>query len=237
EILKYLEKSGVKVMNSYEAYANSRDKLMMNLTLRRSGIRVPDTLVIADRSKPGCVDSFFEKHRRVVLKPRSNHGGKGILRFSDPADFWDYTEMVEGFFDNHYLEAFVDFGEMDYRVEVVNDTVAGGYRRLKTHPFKTNIGSGGQMVAELPGRDVLDLGHRAARAVKIDCTAVDIVRCRQSGELYVLEVNPIMGVFLETALRSGSRFPAQENVHELFQTDDLKMDLLMQMIGGLNLHT
>lgn len=231
EMLQFLEYKGVRVMNSFGAYKLAKDKFASNLLLRQNGIRVPRSLLFSRDTKMSIVKSFFEEcNNMVLLKPRSNHGGLGIMKFQDYESFADYLGMVHEHIFVHYLEEYIEFEEMDYRVEVVGGEAISGYRRRKKHSFKTNIGSGGSMVPELPDVHVCSVALRAARLLKLDCTIVDMVRSIRDQELYLLEVNPIMGIFLEAAMSSGYKISVPANIDPLFCTDNVKMNRLVQII-------
>lgn len=223
DILNVLSKSNVKVFNHYDAFSVAKDKMLANSLLRDSGLPVPPSLFIGAEFDKNIIKQVFSDWKKVVLKPRRNHGGKGILMFDDYEKFDDFCQATKGFYNDYYLEKFIEFGTHDYRIEVFDGKVIGGYSRQRTHAFKTNISSGGQHIYIPVNKECEDIALKAATSIGITTTIVDMIKSVEDNQYYILEVNPIMGIFLESVISSGERFPAPDIIEQQLCSDGTKI--------------
>ncbi len=231
DILKMLEISGVHVFNDYNTFMRCKDKLIANMILRQNGITVPNSMLINNHISKDIVNEFIlESGGSVLIKPRTNHGGKGIIKVDSVEQFWDIYTATANVFDNYYLEQYIEFENNDYRIEIFDGEVIGGYSRSKSGSYKTNVSSGGGML-EIPVlEEVKQIGLKAAKVLGITTTIIDMIRSKKNNKLYILEVNPMMGIFIESAMKSGAKLPAQENIPEQFRTDEIKMNKIIEYI-------
>lgn len=209
DILRALETSGVRIYNACAPFFECLDKFHTNQKLRKYGVRVPDAALLSRHPDPAILKSIFTAWGTVLFKPRRAHGASGIIRFDDVEQFSDFTQATSAAFEHYYLEQYIPFGERDYRVEILNGKCLGGYGRKKMHRFKTNISAGGEMLPSKLGEEV-KVALNAASVMKIESTIVDMIQSQASGEFYVLEVNPLLGIFVESAMRAGSKMPDTE---------------------------
>lgn len=228
DILRLIQLSGVKVVNSYETFFAAQDKPTANSILRRHGVRVPDALFVGRDFVPEVVQNTFATWKRALIKPRRRHCAKGIVRVNDYEEFVNFFLATSDFTESYYLERYIDFGDHDYRVEIVNYKLMGGYSRQRTHRFKTNIGSDGRMLGLAPQQEQVDLALQAARALNITSTIVNMVRSTEDQMLYVLEVNPILGVFVEEGIRAGEHGAIES--HPVYSYDSAKIDAIVSYL-------
>lgn len=229
DILRSIELSGVRVINGWQAYATSKDKFITNSLLRRHGIRVPPAALVSSSVTRAFIDTLFDDWKRVLVKPRGSHGATGIQLFDDAEQLWDFVLATRYLLGSYYLERFLEFGDHDYRVEIFDGEVVGGYSRKRRHRFKTNVTGGGAMlpISSTPAREELAL--RAANALGITTTIVDMIEAVEDGQTYILEVNPIMGIFVEAGMRAGTKMPVTEP-HPAYSNDDSKLDHLVRYL-------
>ena len=225
EILRALDQTGVTVINNWDSYSKAKDKFIANLLLRKNGISVPPSALIPTSVISSVAATIFERWGSVLFKPRSNHGGKGIIRFKDSSTFIDFTQTMNDYINNYYLEKYIDFDKHDYRVEVFDEQIIGGYCRTKIHDFKTNIACGGLMTPITPPSEFNHIALAAAKTLNIKATIVDMVKSKEDGKIYVLEVNPIMGIFVEAGNRSGEK-SVITTIDPVYANDNLKLDRL-----------
>lgn len=228
DILKALELSGVRIVNCWDAFCNAKDKFMANVILRKHGINVPPAMFVNKKQALDMAADIFNKWNAICVKLRKNHGGKGIVRFNCETDFTDFIGITQ--FDSYYIEKFIDFGAHDYRVEILKNEVIGSYCRVKRHPFKTNMNAGGLFTAKVPGSEFEKIALNAAKALNIETTIVDMVKSQIDGEIYILEINPIMGLFIEAFLLDSPQFKG-EDVNLKHQNDELKLNRLTDYLA------
>lgn len=199
DLLHALEISGVPVVNSFKTHQLAGDKFSANQILRQHDILVPNSLLLNRHITTKKLIELTKNWRSIVLKARNNSGGRGIIKINNTEQLCDYIESIRHFADNFYLEEFIDFGDHDYRIELVDGMVTSCYSRKKQHDFKTNSYAGADIIYcdKSAYDEPIKLAQQAARIIGVDVTAVDIIRCLASGRYYVLEVNDIMGIFIE----------------------------------------
>lgn len=231
EILRIIELSGVPIINSFSSFDNCQDKFIANFLLRQSGINVPPAMLIPTNVTFEFVKEIFNEWEALVLKPRRSHGGKGIQKFESAERFFDFISSVEGFYDNFYIEKFISFGEKDFRVDLINGEVVGGYSRKKNHSFKTNVHENAEMLPIPPTEDRIAYAKKASEILGITCTIIDMLISEDDGKLYIIEVNPLLGVFTEIGLIVGvNTIQSAKDIHPIFAYDDKKIKMLVNYL-------
>ena len=229
DILKALEDSGVRVVPNWKAFSTAKDKFTANLLLRKNGINVPPAMLINKKQLEKHAENLFDMWGKICLKPRRNHGGKGIMLFEEPSMLLDFVQATDGLIDHFYLEKYIPFDEQDVRVEIFQNEVIGGYSRRKSHPFKTNVSSGGLMTPNKPSFEYQKIALQAAKIIGIETTIVDMIKSLVDEKVYILEVNPIMGIFVESGIRYSSK-SSVKTIHEDYANDDLKLSKLIDFL-------
>lgn len=231
DILRALQDSGVNVVNECISFFNCRDKFKANQLLRQQGVTVPDAALLGTSVADSVIHELFARWGSLVYKPRSGHGAVGIMRFVDAEQFIDFIQATSHFLSDYYVEQYIEFGDYDRRVEIFNGELMGGYSRKKKHSFKTNISAGGEMTPRILGAEV-DVALEAAKVLGINGTIVDMVQSSADGKFYVLEVNPLLGIFVESAMRAGTKMPDTEP-DQRYSYDRLKLDSIAGYIDTL----
>lgn len=227
DILRALEKSGVKISNQVEPYSYANDKFLANCILRRAGVRVTESMLIPIDFPEVKIKDIFHEWKSVIVKPRDKICAIGIMKFDDAEKFIDFCLFAKEFKQNLYIEKYIPFKERDSRVEIFNGKVVGdGFSRLMRHSFKSNVRSGGIATYIPAEEDVRQIAKDAAKALGINATIVDIVRHSESQLPYVIEVNPFMGVFY------GAHYESLGKVSPEYFTeiDKLKVNLIVDHI-------
>lgn len=228
DILRALELSGVRVVNSWDAFYTAKNKFMTNVLLKKNGVNVPPSLFINSSQAAYKAEEIFTNWKKIVVKPTSRHAGKGIMAFDSAEKFVDFVDATSGCFESYYIEKFIDFGDHDYRVEIFDGKVVCGYCRHKTHSFKTNISSKGYLIPDVPTQEFEDVALKAAGILGIESTIIDMVRSKENGEIFLLEVNCIMGIFVESF-----DLVNKIDIYPSFACDEKKIDLLVNYLSCL----
>lgn len=229
--LHALERSGVKVVNTPASYDAARDKPVANQLLRNAGFTVPRSALLTPRDLSRHAEALMRDWGSVVLKPRARHGGYGIVLFTDAGQLQDFCG-IESSVDNYYCEEFIPFGDLDMRVEIAAGVGIGGYSRRRTHAFKTNVSSGGIMTPNPPDEGLCRLAESAVRTIGLDYSIVDFLRNERTGEITVIEVNPILGIFVEEAMRVSPKTSLRE-VHPSYALDAKKLEMITAHLDAL----
>jgi ribosomal protein S6--L-glutamate ligase len=234
QVLRAAELSGVRLVNSWRAFERASDKFLANLLLRRAGVPVPEAALVDAHTDRDVVRRLVGGWGGAVVKARFSFGGKGVIRFTDADHLLDYIQVTRHHTVDYYIEQFVPFSERDYRVEVIDDRVVGSYSRGLVHAYKTNMSaltnlSQARFLRLEPSEELLTIGLRAASTLGLDATIVDAIRAESDGRLYVIEVNCMLGIFVEAANEALGITGVEPGAYALC-SDARKMDALTALL-------
>lgn len=232
DILKLIEFSGVKVFNPYEAFYNAKDKLMTNMLLSKAKINVPSSICIGNNFDKKKIEPILKKWGSFVFKNRTGNGGRGIIKFNDYETFHDFYIATKDFFEGFYLEEFIEFDDMDYRIEIFEGKVINHYSRKKSHSYKTNYKSGGSVVKSKIYKGHEKIALKACKTLGLTVTIVDILVSSKTGKSYVIEVNNI-GIFLGEILKNDKIHNDKKIISFHFKKDKEKIKLILDHIDKL----
>ena len=176
---------GFKALNAHTGIASNKTQAFIALT--KAGVKVPKYTASKDDAK-----EWLQKGERVFArKLLSSHSGKGIVNLKGDVEVPDAPLYVQ------YVQKNAEF-----RVHATKDKaflVQQKRQREGVEPKDKFIRSwhNGYVfvknnVEEAPG--IHELAVASVRACGLDFGAVDIIRGKKDGELYVLEVNTAPGV-------------------------------------------
>jgi ribosomal protein S6--L-glutamate ligase len=225
-ILQALDRK-IKVVNPYSKNEDARDKFLSNFILHNAKIKTPPSILIPIDISESFIFDIFNKWKSILLKPRRWYGGKGIMKFDSAEQFLDFRYLGQSFFNEFFLQKFIPFQDRDYRVEIIGNKFIGHYSRIKGHSFKTNVKAGGSVVLNKYDEKKINLAQRAAAALNLDITIVDMIDSKEDNEPYVIEVNDSLGVF-----ESVDTLPTiDKKTHDEFiDYDTKKMQALTQYL-------
>lgn len=230
DILKAIELSGVKVINDTESFFKCKDKFISNFILKNNNINVPESLLIPNNVISKNLKEKLIEFKSFLVKPRDNYGGYGIIKFNDIEQFEDYFLATKNFYSNYYIEKFIDFNDHDYRVEIFDNKIVGSYSRSKNHSFKTNISSGGSLNSVHIENEEKNIALQAAKIMGITSTIIDMVKSNKDGKFYILEVNPLLGIFVQACIKSGDRNISKNFSDKNSYNDDVKLQSIVNYI-------
>jgi len=166
------------------------NRLSCTVTLRASGIPIPETVVT---EKLEAVYHAVEKFGRAVLKPLYSTKAKGmtVVDFGAP----DWQETVQAFAQAHpmiYIQKFLDIPGQDLGVVFLGGKYLATYARVgNSKSWNTTIQSGGHYEPYEPTPEIIDLATQAQAVFGLDFTCVDVVET-QKGPM-VFEVSAFGG--------------------------------------------
>lgn len=233
-ILHALERSGVTLVNSFIAFDMASDKFAANQRLRWKGLSVPESMLIPHSPPHRLLEEMFAEWVSVVVKPRYSFGGKGIIRFDDAEHFSDFIGATKNFISDHYVERFIPFKDHDYRIEIIGGEVVGSYSRGLAHSFKTNMSackdkSSARFLGLPPKPEHELMALKAAKALGLDCTIVDMVEATTNQTPHIIEINCQLGIFVEEANRVLG-IPAYGDDPYRYASDERKLDALTEFL-------
>lgn len=176
-LLRHFERRGVRLVNGPATIELVADKLHTLQKLNREGLPIPRTML---GKFPMDVDLVQkELGFPVIVKTLKGTRGAGVLKCEDRAQFEDLAGLLASaearadFLFQSYIKA--SHGR-DVRVLVVGGrVVAAMERRSLTGGFKSNVSLGGVGAAYNPPPEMAELALKAAEALGLDVTGIDIL--------------------------------------------------------------
>ena len=205
--LHYLEKLGVRVINSARVIEKTVDKFYCTALLARAGLPVPRT-VVAESFETAMAAA--EEMGTVVVKPVFGSLGKGIVRVEDPDTAYRVFRALELGRYVYYVQEYLESGGQDFRLMVTGKRVLGAMGR-RGQGWKTNIACGATAEEYRPEPEIASLAVAATKALGADYAGVDILV--SAGKPYILEANGIPGW---TGLQSVSHIGIAKGLAEFF---------------------
>ncbi len=93
-----------------------------------------------------------------------------------------------------YFQEFIPNTGQDYRVEICGDKCIAMVRYCRKGDFRASGGHNDHFEKELIEADVIKFGFETACKLQVQSAALDIVRHRETGALYIVEVSYCYGV-------------------------------------------
>jgi ribosomal protein S6--L-glutamate ligase len=182
DALAQLEAAGTPVVNKPRALEIAIDKYLSLALLARSGIRVPQTIVV--QGEASARHAWDQLGGSCVAKPLFGSRGRGISRVSS-----DSEATAIGAGGVAYLQEFIPHPGWDLRILVVGDDAFAMRRVAVAGEWRTNVSLGGRPEAVEVPAEVIAIARHAAATVGATIAGVDILP-GPDGPV-VLEVNAV----------------------------------------------
>lgn len=191
-VVRQFEALGMRVLNSSDAIADSRDKFRALQVLGEAGLQVPASVL--SRSQAGLPQAIEAvRGFPVVLKMLQGTQGTGVMLLDTPISLESVMETLQGLDQDVIIQQFIaESSGNDYRAFVVGDKIAAAMmRKAAPGEFRANIHRGGQgSTIKLPPT-FAKAAIRAARVLGLEIAGIDLITSRK-GPL-ILEANSSPG--------------------------------------------
>lgn len=190
----YLQAKGVTTVNSEALYTRSRSKLSQYVYAAINDISVTPFLFSVN---PSVLQQAFRDHWSagypVIMKGVQASRGDDNYFIENEADALrlagDMHEVEGPWF---VVQSFVP-NDGDYRIVVMGDAVTAViHRRSQTDSHLNNTSKGGEATLLEPGSlpsEVIAQSIKLAGLLRREITGVDVIRHRDTGKYYLLEIN------------------------------------------------
>ena len=195
EIMNFLEKRGVKVINGVRGMSVVRNKFKTHQIVDKLGVLQPKFLY----DKDGNFD-FISKQLGVPFIMKNNIGSKGnnvYLVYSKE----QLEEIISGHsnIDFMYQQYIKESKGSDYRLYIVGDKVVGCVNRVADNDdFRANISQGGVgLSCEVP-YDIKKQSLLIAKTLGLEICSIDYLK--KGNQYYFCEGNGVAGFLAFTRL-------------------------------------
>jgi glutamate carboxypeptidase len=172
--LLWLERRGVRVLNTARTLAAAHDKLLSARVLAGSGLPHPRSEVLWRGGAPPNIEP------PLVIKPRLGSWGLDVVRCETVEELvWCLREIdTKPWFRRHgaLVQELIPPLGYDLRLVVAANTVIGATRRVAAPgEWRTNIALGGSREEVTPSAAARKLGIAAAKAIGADLVGIDLL--------------------------------------------------------------
>ncbi len=169
------------------SFTTGHDKLLTFLELQRCSIPMPTTYVSATTNS--AKQLFNNVRYPVIIKIPKGTQGKGVMVADSVQSARSMIDALDAFNQPYIIQEYLETDASDIRAIVLGDKVVACMRRKNPSPaeFRANIHQGGVGEPCSLDFDAEQVAVRAARALKCDICAVDLLEF--NNRMYVIEVN------------------------------------------------
>jgi tetrahydromethanopterin:alpha-L-glutamate ligase len=175
ELLRVAEQAGVRVFSPALSMLRLIDRLSCTVTLRNTGIPMPDTRVTEDIAVAMQTVRDFGS---AVFKPLYSTKARGMAIIDADQPPEEMERAIRDFkADNQmmYIQRKINLPGRDLGMVFLAGNYLGTYARVpQGEAWNTTIHSGGRYAAHTPPDDVIELAHRAQAPFNMDFTTVDV---------------------------------------------------------------
>lgn len=176
-VVRHFEQAGVPCINGSLPIETVKDKLRSSQILSRSGIPIPNTMMVRLPIDDGLVENNIGFP--CVVKVVTGSYGEGVYLCESKRDYKKLMEFVDNLGNKKTMivqEYLKDRPGEDLRVLVIGGKVIGAMRRTAPEgDFRANITNGGTG-ENFPVTEEIDyIARETAKALELDIAGVDLL--------------------------------------------------------------
>lgn len=192
-VVRQFAMTGAHCLNSADAIAVSRDKLLAHQILARYGVPMPVTVFASAATDVAAILPIVGGVPLVIKLLQASQGRGVVLAESEAAA----RSVIGAFQDmeaNILVQQFVAEAKgADIRLLVIGGKVITAIKRqAQNGDFRSNLHRGGKAEPIRPTKEEKELAVRAARIMGLEAAGVDILRAHDGPK--ILEVNSSPGL-------------------------------------------
>ena len=189
-LLKHFELMNIPSTLSRDGLVTARNKYLTLQTLHAAGVKIPESILIASRSKSEEPTDYLSPP--LVMKLLSGTQGIGVMRVRDAKEAGPIIDTLSELDQMICLQKFLPNPGEDIRIFLTGGEVVAAMKRIAApNEWRSNIHIGGHGIAHKPSQVETETAVRAARAVGVEVAGVDLISV--DNEPYVIEVNASPG--------------------------------------------
>jgi ribosomal protein S6--L-glutamate ligase len=189
-LLKQFELMKIPSTLSRQGLTTARNKYLALQALHASGVKIPESVLIASRNKTEEPTEYLSPP--LVMKLLSGTQGVGVMRVRDAKEAGPIIDTLSELDQMICLQKFLPNPGEDIRVFLSGgQVVAAMKRKAAPNEWRSNIHMGGIGEAHKPTAQETETAVRAAEAVDVEIAGVDLIVV--NNQPYVIEVNASPG--------------------------------------------
>ena len=173
EILRFIERRGIRVFSKPQPIAKALNRLSCTVCLASAQIPMPPTTITEDLDEAA---KAVNAYGRAVLKPlyTSKARGMAVLEAGQlvKEELENYQVSGNGIL---YIQQMIDLPGKDLGLVFLGGRYMATYARVgQKGVWNTTTASGGRYQSFEPDQDLIDLADRAQKVFGLDFTCVDV---------------------------------------------------------------
>lgn len=197
-VLRDVELMKIPVVNTFLPNLRARNKFHSFQLLAAQHLPLIKTAIVANADNIDFAIDHIGSFP-IVVKAISGNEGKGVSIFESRRSLLSGLEMIlssDLYMESLILQEFVETGNTDYRIIVVDGKVVGQMERhAPSGDFRANLSIGGSGNAVDIPQKMKDIAIKAAAALELDVSGVDILMTHEGPK--ICEINSCPGLKIE----------------------------------------
>jgi tetrahydromethanopterin:alpha-L-glutamate ligase len=185
ELLRVLERHGVRVFSRTRNIASLIDRLSCTIELQLGSVPMPATVVT---ESVGEARAALRRFGAMVAKPLYTSKARGMLLLRESDGEAELQAALEDFKRTNpvmYLQQLVDIPGRDLGVVFLGGEYLATYARVRGGgSWSTSTRTGGRYEPHEPSRETLELARKAQALFELDFTCVDVVETPEGPKVF-----------------------------------------------------
>lgn len=175
EILRFVEKCGVKVYSKPSEIIRLVDRMSCTISLAKADIPMPPTVITENLEQ---AYEAVKKFGTVVLKPLFSTKARGMLVLDAEMSERKLKEKLERYYQQQgffYIQQKLHLPGQDMGLVFLNGEYKGAYARVADgKSWNTTIHDGGKYAKANPSEEIIEMARQAQAQFELSYTTVDI---------------------------------------------------------------
>lgn len=190
-ILQALENDGIKLVNGTKGLTLTQDKAKTVDVLYHAKINTINSTYFNATNVLALLNDDFEIQKYpIIMKSKNGSLGMGIYKLNNKKEFKDlleHTYLLDSTFE-FLLQEYVESGNVDYRVVVINGEINYVIKRVATNgEFRANYALNSTATLEPIDPKMIILVAKIYELLELDFMGIDLFKV--DGEFIVCEIN------------------------------------------------
>ena len=188
-IIKMLDYFHAKKPYSAESVLIAHNKFATIFEIKKHDVPVPQTIYTQSQKTAKEILDLMEFP--VVIKLVDSFGGKGVLFVESETAAKSVFKTLDILKQHLLLEDYVENPGEDVRGIVAGNQIVGSFKRIAAKGEKrSNALMGGTPISYELTKEEEDICFRAAKAIKSDICAVDMIQSKEGPKVIEVNLNP-----------------------------------------------
>lgn len=191
-LVKFLNKLGIKTLNSADAILACNDKFTTQAILNSIGLKTPKSISITKIEQIESAVAELNHAYPMVIKTQSGSHGVGVIKVDSLESLKSILQYLLDSKTNIMIQEFFKHSESG-RIMVLGDKViAAVMRTIPENDFRSNLDQGAELKPHTPSELEISAALKASEILQCDLCALDYILV--DDQMVIFEVNSSPGL-------------------------------------------